>query len=640
MSAESLAEKKVSFFNSLNFRIPLYLMLVVVVVVNSLITFPSISSIQSRKKNVLLDYENTAKAYGTVFNLWMRDLVLTANHEVKMSPEFGHYLVSRNPADEHSVNVVLDTAANGNAIFGDAYLLDMNGNILLDGVQSSYKNKGIINWASDLGWKDFVASGYKQGVYSTDVADPDTGKRILHLVVGVPDPDRPSSIVGGYAIAVSMDNIADFMYSAGMPGADDAHAFLLDRNSTFVLDKYPEHVRNPVTVGSQMERELQARTAQGGGGCFIVPSPFSGRNTVVAYYVGPTSKWTTVMTADEGNLFSAENRSMTIIGLGVAIATVVVAFALSMLIKTQVIGAVRLVQHHLTLLSEGDMTWEVDPVVAARKDEFGVIALAKGAILNQLGRTIAVVVNGTQEMTAIAQEVSSGNNDLSKRTEMQAASLEETASTMEQISSTIKASAENSVAGNEKMLESKHAIERAGEIISETAANIEEVYESSVKIADITKVIESIAFQTNILALNAAVEAARAGEQGKGFAVVASEVRNLAQTTQDSVKNISTLIADSDDKIKRATNSARESKTIFDEIEVKIEETANMMRDISAASLEQQEGVMQINKAITEIDMATQQNAALVEESTASADALLSKIKELSSAMRFFKIKR
>ncbi len=628
----------VKFFNSLSFRIPLYLMVVVFVVVTVFIAIPSVSSIQTRKENVLLDYENTAKAYASLYSLWIRDMFLVANNETIMHTEFGEFLVNQSSENRRIANESLDLIADLNPIFEDAYILDMSGNIIADGIQSSYMNSGAVRWNGNAGWSDFASSGYKQAVYGTDVSDPRTGKRTIHLAVGVSDPNRSGSMVGGLVLVLNIDGFAPYLYAAGMPGADDAHAFLVDREGIFILDKYAEHVRNPIVDGSAFQRELQARLAQGGSGHFITPSPFSGRPTVVAYSVGPLSKWMTVMTADSGNLYSAENRSMMLI-VGGVVAAMIVGFIIINLLVKNIMHPVSVVQHHLTLLSQGDMTWEVDPVIAARKDEFGVIANAKKAILNQLGRTISTVVNSSQEMIAISQEVSSGNNDLSKRTEMQAASLEETASTMEQISSTIKASAENSVAGNEKMLESKNAIEKAGEIIAETASNIEEVYESSMKIADITKVIESIAFQTNILALNAAVEAARAGEQGKGFAVVASEVRNLAQTTQDSVKDISTLIADSDDKIKKATNSARESKTIFDEIEVSIEETANMMRDISSASLEQQEGVMQINKAITEIDMATQQNAALVEEATASSDALLSKIKELSSAMKFFKVK-
>ncbi len=637
MSEESLSQKKVKFIDSLNFRIPLYLLVVVFILTNVFTTLPSYLTLQTRKANVLLDYENTSKSYAGTFGIWVRDLLLSASHEVNLGPEYVDYLEDRTSANAEIVDESLDLIVDGNPIFQDAYILDLNGNILLEGSGNVYIGKGIVNWSSDLGWKDFVASGYRQAVYSTDIGDPTTGNRTLHLAVGI--RGSTGSMVGALVIVAKMNNVADYIYAAGMPGADDAHAFLVDRQGIFVLDKYPEHVRNPVVDGSDFQKGLIERYPQGGSGYFRSMSPFSGRENIVSYAIEPLSGWMIVMNADSANLYAAENRALIVIIAGV-FGTMLVAFFIINRIVKNVMGPLGITQHHLILLSEGDLSWDIDPAFAGRKDEFGIITLAKDAILKQLGRTISVVMNGTSEMTAIASEVASGNTDLSKRTEMQAASLEQTASTMEEISSTIKSATQNSVAGNEKMLESKHAIEQAGLIISETAANIEDVYESSMKISDITKVIESIAFQTNILALNAAVEAARAGEQGKGFAVVASEVRNLAQTTQDSVKDISTLIADSDEKIKKATASAHQSKTLFDEIEVKIEETADMMKDISSASLEQQDGIMQINKAIAEIDMATQQNAALVEQSTASADALLSQIREVNQSMKFFKVRR
>ena len=221
---------------------------------------------------------------------------------------------------------------------------------------------------------------------------------------------------------------------------------------------------------------------------------------------------------------------------------------------------------------------------------------------------------------------------------MQASHLEETASSMEQIASTIKSSADNSVRGNRMMQDSEKSVQEAGDIIEATTNNIELVFEASNKITDIIKIIENIAFQTNILALNAAVEAARAGEQGKGFAVVASEVRNLAQTSQSSVKDITALIADSNEKIKTATETARKSKEIFMDIEQKIEDTSKIMQDISAMAVEQQAGVDQVNIAVSQMDQSTQQNASLVEEATASSEALMGQARELVELMHFFKV--
>ena len=188
------------------------------------------------------------------------------------------------------------------------------------------------------------------------------------------------------------------------------------------------------------------------------------------------------------------------------------------------------------------------------------------------------------------------------------------------------------------MIDSKNAVLEGGSVIANTTKMIEDVYESSAKIKDITKVIEGIAFQTNILALNASVEAARAGEQGRGFAVVASEVRNLAQNSQASAKDITLLIEDIYEKINKSAEMARHSQEIFNNIEMKIEETSKIMSDISQTAVEQEAGVDQVNTAVSKMDSITQQNAALVEESTAASKSLLDQANHLKDLMSLFKL--
>ena len=273
-----------------------------------------------------------------------------------------------------------------------------------------------------------------------------------------------------------------------------------------------------------------------------------------------------------------------------------------------------------------------------REDELGELSNAFTYMRNKLVDTIKEVEVSANNISTVAKGLSEQNNNLSNRTESQAASIEETSASMNEITSTIKDSADNSVNGNKMILDAKSSIENAGNIILETTSSIEEVNEASGKIKDITKIIEDIAFQTNILALNASVEAARAGEQGKGFSVVASEVRNLAQTTQTSVKSISELIENVYDKIDKATGTARESQKIFVDVQNKINKASKIMEDISQNAIEQQNGVDQVKIAISQMDSATQQNASLVEDAASSAKTLFNQSEKLMETVHLFKL--
>lgn len=309
-------------------------------------------------------------------------------------------------------------------------------------------------------------------------------------------------------------------------------------------------------------------------------------------------------------------------------------------VRKKFINIMALLRHDMRAMARGDLTKVLPETLTNKKDEWGDICRAYMSIVNELKRVVTSVKDTSAEVEASATEVMNGNVDLSKRTERQAASVEETASSMLHMSEIIKTSSKNSIEANQMMMRSKSSVHEAGIIISETSVNIEEVLEASEKIENITKIIENIAFQTNILALNAAVEAARAGEQGKGFAVVASEVRNLAQTTQTSVKDITDLVADVTEKVKRTTDTVHKSKDIFAEVEEKIEKSSELMNEISAGALEQQTGIEEMNRAIGEIDNSTQQNASLVEEASASSEALQAEAKSLVEIVSFFKTRK
>jgi methyl-accepting chemotaxis protein len=236
-----------------------------------------------------------------------------------------------------------------------------------------------------------------------------------------------------------------------------------------------------------------------------------------------------------------------------------------------------------------------------------------------------------------AEEISSGNLDLSKRTEEQAGSLEETASSMEELTSTVKNNADNAAQANELALATCEEAERGGRVVGSAGAAMSAINVASKKIADIIGVIDEIAFQTNLLALNAAVEAARAGEHGRGFAVVASEVRNLASRSAVAAKEIKALIQDSVGKVNEGTKLVDESGKVLGEIVVRVKRVTTVMGEIASSSREQASGIEQVNKALTMMDTVTQQNAALVEQASAAAHALNDQANDLTKLIEHYR---
>ena len=310
-----------------------------------------------------------------------------------------------------------------------------------------------------------------------------------------------------------------------------------------------------------------------------------------------------------------------------------------LILKLKVTNIISKINVDIKKLSNGDISWKTSKYFSKRNDEWGDIAKSFDITLDNLNSIVSTVKHSAEQVSIAANEVLTGNNDLSKRTESQASSLEETAASMNEMASAIKESAESVSESTVMVSDAKSSLNKAGVIVEESVNKMNDVYEASAKIMDITKLIENIAFQTNILALNASVEAARAGEQGRGFAVVASEVRNLAQNTQESVKNITALISDSNEKTNLAAKSVKESKEIFIDISEKMDSASTMMDRINIASQEQQKGIEQVDSAITNMDSSVQKNAALVEEATAASQSLLNEASELIDVIGYFKLK-
>ena len=349
--------------------------------------------------------------------------------------------------------------------------------------------------------------------------------------------------------------------------------------------------------------------------------------------------WGLKITAPNSVILKDSNTIRNVMFLISMIIIIVISIIVPLILKMKVTNIISKINVDIKKLSNGDISWQTSKYFSMRNDEWGDIAKNLDATIDNLNNIVSTVKNSADSVSNAANDVLMGNNDLSQRTETQASSLEETAASMNEMASTIKESAESVYESTSMVSNAKESLNKAGLIIEESVNKMNDVYESSSKIMDITKLIENIAFQTNILALNASVEAARAGEQGRGFAVVASEVRNLAQNTQESVKNITSLITDSNDKIKLAAASVQESKNIFNEIFEKMDSASSIMNRINIAAQEQEKGINQVNMAISSMDSAVQKNAALVSEATSSSESLLSEANKLIKSIEYFKLK-
>jgi methyl-accepting chemotaxis protein len=272
------------------------------------------------------------------------------------------------------------------------------------------------------------------------------------------------------------------------------------------------------------------------------------------------------------------------------------------------------------------------------RDELGRLLDSLRRMDGKLVEIVGDVRGSADAVGAAARQLSHGNDDLSQRTQEQAAALEETASSMEEMTATVKQNADNARQANQLAVGAREQAEKGGNVVTRAIGAMGEINQSSRKIADIISVIDEIAFQTNLLALNAAVEAARAGEQGRGFAVVATEVRNLAQRSASAAKEIKDLINDSVDKVKVGSELVDESGKTLSEIMESVKKVTDIVAEIAAASEEQSAGIEQVNNAVTQMDNVTQQNAALVEQASAASKAMEQQSTKLVSQIGYFRI--
>jgi methyl-accepting chemotaxis protein-1 (serine sensor receptor) len=317
------------------------------------------------------------------------------------------------------------------------------------------------------------------------------------------------------------------------------------------------------------------------------------------------------------------------------VAALALAAGAGVFITRSITGPIRRAVDVASTVARGDLR---SRIVVTQKDETGQLLGALADMNARLIETVSRVRESSGSIANASTEIATGNTDLSQRTEQQAASLEETAASMEELTSTVKQNTENAQQASVLASNASDVAQRGSKVVSQVVDTMHGISASSTKIAEITGMIEGIAFQTNILALNAAVEAARAGEQGRGFAVVASEVRSLAQRSSSAAKEIKELIANSVQQVQSGSVLAGQAGETMAEVTQAVARVTDIMEEIAAASIEQGRGIEQVNQAITQMDEVTQQNAALVEEAAAASQSLQDQGRQLMDAVAFFQM--
>nr|WP_317615358.1 methyl-accepting chemotaxis protein [Halomonas elongata] len=285
----------------------------------------------------------------------------------------------------------------------------------------------------------------------------------------------------------------------------------------------------------------------------------------------------------------------------------------------------------------GDLTRRLP---ADGTDEVAQIATSFNQFVSRMEEVMTTIRDSSESVRVAATEIATGGQDLSRRTENAASSLQQTSASMEEITSTVEHTAESSRQANGLAESSSDVARRGGEAVNQVVETMEGITDSSRQISEIVSVMDSIAFQTNLLALNASVEAARAGEQGRGFAVVAGEVRQLASRSAEAAKQIKGLIDTSVERTEEGANQVRAAGQTMAEIVESVTRVTDVLGEITAATGEQSEGISQVNVAVSELDRMTQQNAALVEESTTAAEQLKDQADRLSAAVGGFTLSR
>lgn len=462
-------------------------------------------------------------------------------------------------------------------------------------------------------------------VVTAPYVDAGTGKLVVTFAVPVKENGTLKAVVAG---DVTMDSVVANV--RGIHPTPNSSGLLLDSDGTVIAANNPDLTLKPFKEAVSDTDFAALAAGQTVTGTFagevktFTATPVKGTTWLLAVALDSADA-----TSGMKSLLKASALSLIVL---VLIGGAVVHFVVAALLKRLIT-----IRDAMRAISSGDNDLS-QRLPESGNDEVAQIAHAFNAFSDKLSGVMVQLRESSTSVQNAAREIAAGNQDLSGRTEQAASSLRETASAVEQITASVAQSTDSATAANTQAENASQAASRGGEVVTNAINTMQTIESASAKIGDITSVIDSIAFQTNILALNAAVEAARAGEQGRGFAVVAGEVRNLASRSAQAAKEIKTLIDATTESVATGSRYVRMAGDSMHEIVTSIGSVSGIMREISIASSEQMKGIQEINHAVTDLDRMVQQNAELVVQSAAAASALQGQAGELAETAGHFRI--
>jgi methyl-accepting chemotaxis protein len=456
-----------------------------------------------------------------------------------------------------------------------------------------------------------------------ELYDTDRG-RLARTIILAPDQESKSAAKAIFDDdALQIDN--QFVLLDNLIRSDEGKNLLRNLKAAHAENA---HVLDDIVALAIQDNSLQAMTLL-----------FGKRNKdSYAGYVAAVGAMTNHEETLARNAVAQANRDYSmarVVVVSIVIVVVSVSIMLAWVVSKSIVSPLQAAKEAVDHMATGDFGMQIGH---RSRDEVGQLLSGLERMRQSLSSTVDAVHKNAETVSVASSEIASGNTDLSSRTEEQAASLEETAASIVELTETVRHNADNARQANALATNAAMTAETGNDTVHAMVEVISNISHSSVKISDITGLIEGIAFQTNILALNAAVEAARAGDHGRGFAVVASEVRGLAQRSASAAKEIKELIGSSVAMIHEGSKQAGAVQSTMDEIKRAIKQVSDIVGEIAAASEEQRQGIEQINRAVGQMDEVTQQNAALVEQAAAATLSLQEQAKQLKDAVSIFKV--